>query len=254
MTVEKKAWDSLWDGIIGRRYKAHEAWYERGRAGPGRMVLSDENLQGARVVSLAGVQFTRCDLSGAALGRSFMGDAELIECNFFDAPMNYSMWDRARLERCSFVEAGLGGADFTAATAEGCTWQRTYLERSLWVGASVNASSFDDAVADNVVFDDATLTGCTFRRTLMRRTVQSPAGNVGTCFGTRFTDCDFRGADVTRLRLANTTFTRCKFHGLLGKPVLEGPVIIEGSDFSPDADGSDLRTREEVLAQWQPLP
>ena len=65
-----------------------------------------------------------------------------------------------------------------------------------------------------------------------------------------FTDCDFRGANITGLRLNNTTFEHCKFHGIIGTPVLEGPITIVDADFSPDADGSDLRSQADIVAQW----
>ena len=94
---EPRIWDSMWDGIIGLEIKAHQAWYDRGQTGEGRMILVDENLQGATVRFLQGVHFTRCDLSGARLVYSSLEDGEMVECTFFDARMASSWWDRARL-------------------------------------------------------------------------------------------------------------------------------------------------------------
>ena len=79
----------------------------------------------------------------------------------------------------------------------------------------------------------------------------SPHSNVGACLGTHFIDCDFRGADISGLRFANTTFERCMFHGLIGAPVLEGPVTIIDADLSANGDGSDMRSQADILAQWR---
>jgi uncharacterized protein YjbI with pentapeptide repeats len=73
---------------------------------------------------------------------------------------------------------------------------------------------------------------------------------MASCANARFTDCDFRNANLTGLRLNNTTFERCRFHGVIGTPALEGPVTIIDADFSAAGDKSDLRSQAEVIALW----
>ncbi len=249
MSAGVKEWDSRWRGIIGLEYKAHQAWYARGRTGEGRMVLADENLQGARVASLQGVHLTRCDLSGAALGFSFMDDAEMFDCNFFDAPMSRSQWPRANLQRCNFINVDMGMAKLDDAIVANCNWTTADLQRSTWRRSHVTRSKFVEANLDEIVCAFATFERCDFSRATMRDKSQG-RGNVAIFEGTRFTDCDFRGANITGLRLNNTTFERCKFRGIIGTPVLEGPITIIDADFSPDADGSDLRSQADIVAQW----
>lgn len=248
--IEKKQWDSMWRGIIGLELKAHQAWYARGRIGEGRMELVDENLQGACVASLSGVSFTRCDLSGALLGSSFMDDAEMAECTFFDARLVQSSWKRAVLTRCTFTQSYLGLAHFDEASVIGCIWNKADLRLSLWTRAVVVDCSFVEANLDEITFDLATFRRCNFARATLRKDKEWD-GNVAVCNGTRFTDCDFRGANITGLRLNNTTFERCKFHGVIGAPVLEGPVTIVDADFSADGDGSDMRSQADVVAKWR---
>ena len=128
---------------------------------------------------------------------------------------------------------------------------RAYLNSSRWEGATLKKSIFNNAEANDILLDGATLTQCTFLGTKMRRTVQNPGLRLGACLGTHFIDCDFRGADISGLRFANTTFERCKFHGLIGAPVLEGPVTIIDADFSANGDSSDMRSQADILAQWR---
>jgi uncharacterized protein YjbI with pentapeptide repeats len=250
MNAADKEWDSMWRGIIGLELKAHQAWYARGRIGDGRMVLVDENLQGAHVADLRGVHFTRCDLSGAKLGRRPLDDAELTECTFFDATLNYSHWERATLTRCNFVSVFMGCTDFDDASISDCDWTNAYLERSIWTRAVVVQSLFTGANLDEVTFDLARFDRCSFSRATLQDNSQR-RGNVAVCNGTHFIDCDFRGANITGLRLNNTTFERCKFHGVIGAPVLEGPVTLVDADFSVDGDGSDMRSQADVVAQWR---
>ncbi|MGE3762123.1 MAG: pentapeptide repeat-containing protein [Kofleriaceae bacterium] len=74
---------------------------------------------------------------------------------------------------------------------------------------------------------------------------------VGHSYETHFENCDFRGADFTERRFRDTTFTRCKFAGVKGRAVLEGPVHVIEPDFSDAGDGSAIRSAEAALAMWR---
>lgn len=63
--------------------------------------------------------------------------------------------------------------------------------------------------------------------------------------------CDFRGADFQALRILNTTFEGCAFHGILGAPEFldhHGTSHFIDCDLSPDFDGSRIVSHEEALA------
>ncbi len=248
MSAGVKEWDSMWRGIIGLEYKAHQAWYARGRTGEGRMVLVDENLQGAQVASLAGVQFTRCDLSGARVVHVDLRYAEFIDCVFEDAGLNLSQWHGAVLKGCKFPGSWIGLADFVNTNVLRCDFSTTNFERTTWQHAEVVASRFYKANVTNQRIDTSTFRQCDFREASINRTDFKL--DMAWARNSHFTDCDFRGANITGLRLNNTTFEHCKFHGIIGTPVLEGPITIVDADFSPDADGSDLRSQADIVAQW----
>ena len=83
--------------------------------------------------------------------------------------------------------------------------------------------------------------------------VSVPLGNsnvASTFFGTRFENCDFRGANLTGRRLKDTVFERCKFHDIQGKPVMEGPYRVIDPDFSVEGDRSDIREEGAIAALW----
>ena len=58
---------STWYTDMGAELQhAHKAWLKGGRTGPGRLVIENKNLRGARdVADLNFARFVRCDLSKA---------------------------------------------------------------------------------------------------------------------------------------------------------------------------------------------
>lgn len=251
MTAVKKEWKSMWRGIIGLELKAHQAWYERGRTGEGRMVLVDENLQGANVAGLRGVSFTRCDLSGAELGRRLLDDSEFVECTFLDASLNYSSWERVTLTGCIFIDSYLCLADFSDANIDKSNWTKAHLERTIWRRAHVASSLFVGAYLNGAICIQTRFEGCNFNGADLSIAANDVGGNVASCEDAHFIDCDFRGSNLSGLRLNNTRFERCKFHGIVGVPVFEGPVTFIDADFSQGGDGSDLRSQDAVLTVWR---
>ncbi len=229
---------------------AHRAWYARGKTGDGRLILNGRNLGGIAVASLRGARLEHCDLSNANMSIGLMDAVELIDCVFDDARMNHSSWDQAELVNCRFLKAWLGLAKFEHARISGCDWTAAYLETSMWSNSDVNATRFVDANLVDSRFDGALFSQVDFRGAKLCRIDE--AADFARCPNTRFIDCDFRGANLTGLRLNDTTFERCRFHGVIGAPVLEGPVTIIDADFSEAGDGSDLRSQAVVMAMWEP--
>lgn len=247
MTSARKTWTSLWRGTLTPKLKPHWRWYGAGRTGEGRIVMCDENLQGAAVRGLEGARFERCDFSGAMF--SLMDDTELVECIFDEAQFNGSAWDGAHIERCRFHGAWIGLGYFDRTTIEGGDWLGSYLERTSWTEATIRDVSFRCARLVDARFDAATFVGCEFTHANLSR--KELEGDLARCPGARFVRCDFRGAHFDGLRFNNTTFEQCLFHDTTGRPDLEGKCTLIDPDFSRDGDGSDVRDPDQVLRVWR---
>jgi uncharacterized protein YjbI with pentapeptide repeats len=138
---------------------------------------------------------------------------------------------------------------FRPARVEGCDFGEADLCRTLWDGAEVHACSFRGALVNDSILGSATFTGCDFRGAELRCS-GNPKLSGGTVYGTRFERCDLRDADIDGLKLKGTVFIGCAFDGVRGRPVVEGPYIVEAPDFSAGFDGSDVLGPERLHALW----
>jgi uncharacterized protein YjbI with pentapeptide repeats len=247
-----RKWDSLWQGILSsRKLKAHWEWDRDGRKGQGRIVMTDENLQGAAVRALEGARFERCDFSGSNFYYGQLQEIELVDCTFDEALLRSTNFTRARITGGRIHGGWCGLANFEDATIEGGDWLGSYLERVDWTRSHIRDVSFRAATLVDARFDQATFVDCEFRfADLSHRELDM---DLARCPGTRFERCDFRGANLDGLRLNNTVFDRCRFLGVRGRPKLEGPCTLIDPDFSPRDDGADpeLRDPAEVLRRWR---
>jgi uncharacterized protein YjbI with pentapeptide repeats len=248
--MASKKYDSIWQGIIGRRLPDHRAYIAANCQGSGQMILEDMNLQGAELGWLEHACLKRCDLSGLRLQQSAsLKGSEFVDCLFVEAELNYSRWIRTQVRGCCFTHAFLGLVDFDDAVLERCDFSTANLERAQWPRASVRDCNLSNTNLASSIFDDAWFTNCNFQHATLNH--QDTFPDLSRCPNTRFINCDFRGANLTGLRLNNTTFDRCKFHGIIGTPVLEGDITLIAPDFSPNADGSDIRKPKAVVKAWQ---
>lgn len=244
-----KKWQSAWKGILwDGNLKPHWAWYASGRKGDGRIVMADENLQGAAVASLAGARFERCDFSGANFYLGGMEDIEVVECSFDEGAMQGSGWDRAHITGCRAHGAWLSSATFGDAVIHEGDWLGAYLERTAWTRARATSVSLRATTLTDSRFDGGVFTDCDFScANLSRREYDL---DLATAHGTRFVRCDFTNANFDGLRLDRTVFEQCKFADVVGKPALEGPCELIEPDFTHTRE-PDIRSQDEVLAMWR---
>lgn len=224
--------------------RAHEQWYERGKTGEGRIALEGLNLRGGTVASdLCGARLARCDLSRFSRRAGSWEEIELVECVLNRALLRSSTLDRARCERCYFLRCDLRLSHFYGATLIDCDFSSALIGHVSWTGAEVMRCRFRGAHLENNRLSGGTFTACDFRDADLSWT-EGPT--LGRADGARFIGCDFRNARMDRLRLRDTVFERCGFHGLTGRPILEGPCQIIEPDFSAEFDGTDVRNPDAL--------
>lgn len=227
--------------------RAHERWDAAGRRGAGRLVLEGRNMRGATGAGLGlmAARLRRCDLSRARLRNCDLGEAELDGCVFDHAALRGCGLERAHVTGCRFVKADLSLMDLSGARLSGGDFSDAKAPRTLWQGAHVEGVTFRRACLHDCVFDEGEFLRCDLREADLRWTKEPPIGNA---YGARFVECDFRGADLSDLKLKGTVFERCGFHGTAGRPLFEGPCQFIAADLSPGYDGSDVRD----TSPWPP--
>ena len=231
--------------------EAHAGWITVGREGGGRLELDGADLRGATLsgMNLRGSRFIDCSFDGATLTYTTFDEAELVGCSFVGAALDNDTFDRARIERCRFDGANLDLATFQCADVRSASFTDASLVHGDLRDAKVAESSFRRARLVNAHLDGAVLCGCGFREAnLSRDTTSRHSG--GAARGTRFVACDFRGTNLLALRLADTTFDRCGFHGVVGPPSIEGPYRVVSPDFSAAFDLSGIGPPERLAADW----
>lgn len=230
--------------------RAHEKWLAAGRKGAGRLVVVGEDARGMRLAGaeLTAARLERVDLSNAKLEAARLVEAELRDVQLDQARMSSAQLQRATIPGGSFVGADLALAVLESATIEEARFGRANVDRSVWKGARVEATSFDAVVFGNAILDGARFSGCTFRGADF-----APIEDLfpATTRDAVFEDCDLRntrwdGRDLTRAR-----FVRCKLDGIEGSPTGVASIEIVDPDLSPEGDGSDIGTAEDVLDLWR---
>jgi uncharacterized protein YjbI with pentapeptide repeats len=136
--------------------------------------------------------------------------------------------------------------DLQATIARGCDLSDADLSGARWHGGTAVRCSFDgaelmDLGADRAVFLDCDLQGVDL-------SVDEP-GARATMAGAQFLRCDLRWTRWENRTLAGVRFVGCRLHGVMGAPNFEG-VVIDDPDLSPEGDGSQPGSLDEVLALW----
>jgi uncharacterized protein YjbI with pentapeptide repeats len=225
--------------------RAHRRWLYRGREGDGRLVLEGERL-------------------GQATKSGQLWEQALIDsCDFSGARIVYSKFDGIEISDTTFADGSLYNTSFLDAIVEATRFDRADLRLCWYTDTVITDSSFDRSDMRGANFVRAAVTRCSFKEAHLQET-QLDCGVFRSCdfrdaalgdlaHGTVFEDCDFRRAGFEGLQLKDTTFTRCRFAGVSGKPTIEGSFEIVDPDFATDeaqVDGSP-RSVDELRRQWE---
>jgi uncharacterized protein YjbI with pentapeptide repeats len=231
----------VWRRAMDREaLRAHEGWLASGRSGPGRLVLEDQDLQGARAPRMfPAARFVRCDLSKAAFPLYTLHELELVDCELTDAILRQTHLERASISGTTFSRADLRLADFSSATIRDSNFAHANLERSFFVGAELAHVNFAGACMVDAVFDDARLVDCDLRGCDLSR--GNRVLDLARTRRTRFERCDLRGVKLDGRRLDATVFDHCQMAGMTGKPDVAGRCSI----VAPLGT-----TSEEIEAAW----
>lgn len=238
-------------GLDGR-FKQHRAWLDRGRVGDGQLVFRHDewsrfgmttNTMTAAIFE--DTKFEQIDFSFGVFRETTIRRTRFLACNLVQTD-----FDGAVLERADFADSRLGLVSFTHVVAAGGDWQRITGGRSTWSGQFVDLDLRDASLRDSVL-DDASFEHCDLRKVDVRR-LDPVLRRLGTARRTRFVDCDLRGMQIEGWRLDGTVFERCRMHGLVGTPALEGDVQVVDCDFSEGGDGpADDVGAARLLASWR---
>lgn len=243
---------AYWKQLIGKpQQRQHRAWLDRGRTGEGRIDLANEVLDDFKLSgkNWTAARFVRCRFADCRLDASDLIDAELEDCSAQHAEFISCHFDKARINRCSFAGIWFNLSDFVRARIGDCDLSGSLFSRVFFQFAKVERTRFVGADILNARLDDAEFTACDFSKADLSD--PDPFLKLCTTRRTRFIDCDFRDSRWEGRLLSETVFERCRFHGVAGKPIVEGPITIIAPDFSPAGDGSDVRDPEALLCHWQ---
>jgi uncharacterized protein YjbI with pentapeptide repeats len=151
------------------------------------------------------------------------------------------------LLRVRFARTGLVGACFDDAVLDGCILNCAMASSTRWNSAQLSACQLigcdlSDATLNYSIFTDCDLRGADLG--VLRRDDSDGLGGV------MFVRCDLRDSQWTGRRLRNVVFSDCKLHGVRGRPKLDAVTVFK-PDLSPQGDGSQIGTVDDVRSLWQ---
>jgi uncharacterized protein YjbI with pentapeptide repeats len=165
--VSEPTWNLSMNKAAGR---AHAAWLARGRTGDGRLVIEDENLQGAEApFDLRGARFVRCDLGGCRFEQMTLHDLELVDCVVHAGVLHTSSFNNARFERTSFRGADLRMTRAPGLRMAGGDLAAARLDNAIWAKAELRGVDLRGARLVDTVFDDTVFVDCDLRDVDLRR-------------------------------------------------------------------------------------
>jgi uncharacterized protein YjbI with pentapeptide repeats len=215
---------------LGERLKQHRAWDLRGRAGDGRLTFRTESWSGLRMPSahleaaiIEDTTFERMDLSFGKLAEAVIQRSKFLGCL-----LTYGELGGARITASDFTGSSFVLADLHGIQVEGGDWHDLEAARSTWRGARLTGVDLQNAQLVDVILDDTTFERCDLRGADLGRR-DTAFRSLGIARRTRFIGCDLRGARIAGLRMSDVTFERCQLDGLIGDPVLDGAVTIDGT-------------------------
>jgi uncharacterized protein YjbI with pentapeptide repeats len=200
--------------------------------------LTGRSLIAAR---LCDVVLDRSDLDGIQLEDAVMEDVSMQQASLLNAVIR-----NARVVGGSFAGSAMNLCVFDGASLSETDLRSAQFDRSSWMGTKAIATMFDDARFGNANLDGGRFIGCTFRRADFRpRVSQIPAATRAI-----FEDCDLRSTQWDGRDVAGAVFIRCRFAGVIGKPLGTRFVTIVDPDLSFDGNGSFIGTADDVLDDW----
>jgi len=221
--------------------RAHQDWLASGKCGPGRLVLEDQNVQGARApLMFPAARFVRCDLSKARFPLFTFDEIELVDCKVDDATLNSTDFKGALIIGTTFSRAALQLTHFDRAQIRDSGFVGADMERGRFVGTTLECVDFAGGRLVDAVFDDSHLVDCDLRGCDLSR--GDTFLNLARTSRARFERCDLRGVKLDGRRLDHTVFDHCRMDGMTGKPDLVGPYTI----LAPEGT-----TVDEIEAAWR---
>lgn len=237
-----------WSEHITRDVLArHDLWAHS--KGGLRLHLRGANLDGMRATGtrMIDARFEACSLVGAQMGASILSDIEMEDCVLTRAAFARSDMDRSILYGCRFTQADLRLARLRMADIVGSDFTRALLDRADLADAILKESNLRGALVHDATFDRAYVGYCDFREADLST---QGATHLCTSAGTWFFRCDFRGSNWEGRPLRDTRFTSCRFHGVRGRPVIEGACTVERPNLAAGDDAEDIRSDEEWFRAW----
>lgn len=155
-------------------------------------------------------------------------------------------FSRLRMARCLIDTSMLLSATFDRSWMWKCNWSLCRMARTVWRGAQLHRCTLCGVELLDAMLDDAVFVECDFRYADLR---VEQLGLLGTTRRTKFVRCDLRNTKWEGRSLTGAVFDECRFHGVSGRPSLEG-VEIERPDLSEAGDGSVIGHARDVLALW----
>jgi uncharacterized protein YjbI with pentapeptide repeats len=211
----------------GATLDAHAAWLKRGKTGDGRMVLDDVSVGGMALGGLvaASSRLIKVSFNNATVGFGHFEDAELVECTAIEASLSRTIFERASLERCTFERTALMISHFNDARIAGGSFRSMNCDRGEWKRVTIKDCDLRDAVFGDAILDGSRFEDCDLRGADLSRHSTLP---ICTTRDATFRNCDLRGAKLGGRRLDHTSFIDCNLTDIDGTPDLVGPFNATG--------------------------
>ncbi len=191
--------------------------------------LAGLNLQGARLVSVAG---PRPNFAGANLRGADFAGGDFAGADFTDAEMEGATLRGARLAHADFSGADMPFANLRGADLSRARFRETTLTQSDFAGARLSHAEVEDTDLAGACLKDADLAGAGLRRVSLRR-----ADCAGAAFvGARLENCDVGGADLRRADLYGALFRETD----LGRAVLPDDLIVKNDEEGKFDDAAEV--------------
>lgn len=193
-------------------------------------------------MNLEFARFIACELSDVVFELGGLSNAEFIDCAGIGTRLLRDELHNASLRRCRFKRADFRRSSFWQAVLEDCDLSQSAAAETAFIRTRAERVSFRAAGLLDTQLEGAIFKNCDFRQADLRE---------GDAFDTLFEDSDLRDAQLNSRSLRGSTFVRCKFHGMTGKPKIEGEVTLIEPDLSPEGDGTQIVSAEEILRLWR---
>lgn len=144
--------------------------------------------------------FTESDLSGAALGKSFIRNTEFKQCKMaekmdalFETKFDHARFIDSDLRKNTFIDADISNCDFSGSDLRESNFVNPIMKKANFSRANLSGVNFVKAIADGSIFDQATMTNVRF---------------VGGC---SLADSEFNSADISEANLRDCNLQNAKF-------------------------------------------